>query len=146
MSINLDIFSPNGIHMGWPVLPSPSLPHDDREREGNSQEHSYPHYKSSSWMKKLSRVTLFVSVLLDAPAKSKVHQREGSAWTIVHAATLRQKLHIKPALSLRILMSGQAVRVLTLYRQAPGRVATRVPVFMSQVSLNHRKGAGIARW
>ena len=54
-----------------------------------------------------------------------------NAQTIVCAATLTQKLliilYISPSHS--ILTSGQPVPALTLQRQAPGRVATGVPVF-----------------
>ena len=52
---------------------------------------------------------------------------------VVHAATLRQKLQIKLTTSLNhsILTPGQSVPVLTLYCQAPGRVATGVSIFKS---------------
>ena len=60
---------------------------------------------------------------------------EGSAQTIVLAAILRQKLHIKFVISPshRILTPGQPVPAPTLQHQAPGRVATGVPIFKSLV-------------
>ena len=50
-------------------------------------------------------------------------------------ATLRQKLQIKLSTSPShsILTSGRPVPVLTLYRHAPGRVATGVPILKSLV-------------
>ena len=59
--------------------------------------------------------------------------RDGSAQTIVHAATLRQKLQIKLAVSPShsILTPGRPVPALTLQRQVPGRVVTGVPIFKS---------------
>ena len=59
-----------------------------------------------------------------------VYLRDGSAQTILHAATLRQKLQIKVSISAShsLLIPGQPVPVLTLYRQAPDRVATGVPI------------------
>ena len=61
----------------------------------------------------------------------RVYLRDGSAQTIVHAATLRQKLQIKLSTSPShsILTPGRTVPVLTLTHQAPGKVATRVAVF-----------------
>ena len=47
--------------------------------------------------------------------------------TIVRAATLRQKLQIKLAMSPAHKTPGRPILALTLYRQAPGRVATAVP-------------------
>ena len=57
-----------------------------------------------------------------------VHLGDGSTQTIVCAVTLRQKLQIKLAISPShsILTPGRPVPALTLYRQAPGRVATGV--------------------
>ena len=51
------------------------------------------------------------------------------------AATLRWKLRIKPSTSFSysILRPDRPVPALTLYRQAPGRVATGVPMFKSLV-------------
>ena len=55
---------------------------------------------------------------------------DGSAPTIVRAATQRYKLEIKLAFSpiYRILIPGQVVQALILRWQAPGRVATGVPL------------------
>ena len=55
-----------------------------------------------------------------------LYLRDRSALTIVRAATLRQKLRIKLSTSPshNILTPDRPVPVLTLYRQAPGRVAT----------------------
>ena len=70
-----------------------------------------------------------------------VYLKDGSAQTILHAATLRQKLQIKlsnlPNHS--ILTPGQPVPALTLWCQVPGRVATGVPIFKSLVWLNPEK-------
>ena len=63
--------------------------------------------------------------------------RDRSAQTIVRAATFRQKLQIKLSTSPSqgILTPGQPVPALTLSRQAPGRVASRVTILKSLVSL-----------
>ena len=67
-----------------------------------------------------------------------VYLRDGSAQTIVRAATLKQKLQIKLSTSPShsILTPGRPVPALTLYRQTPGRVATGVPVLKSLVPLD----------
>ena len=67
----------------------------------------------------------------DRPGNMLVYLRDGFAQAIGRAATLRQKLHIKLSLSPshNILTPGQPIPMLTLQRQAPGRVATGVPVF-----------------
>ena len=64
-----------------------------------------------------------------------MYLRDGSAQTSLRAATLRQKLQIKLSTSLShsILTPGQPAPALTLERQAPGRVATGVPIFKSLV-------------
>ena len=64
--------------------------------------------------------------------------------TILCAATLRQKLQIKLAIlpSHSKLIPGQPVLVLTLYRQMPGRVATRIPLLKSPVGLKQVKAPG----
>ena len=64
-----------------------------------------------------------------------VYPRDGSAQTTVLTATLRQKLHIQLSISPghSILTPGQPVPALTLYRQAPGRVATGVSILKSLV-------------
>ena len=58
---------------------------------------------------------------------------DGPAKAIVRAATLRQKLQIKLSASHRVLTTGQPVSALTVERQAPGGVASEVPVFKSLV-------------
>ena len=65
----------------------------------------------------------------------RVYLRDGSAQTIQCPATLRKKLQIKVSISPThsILTPGQPVPVLTLLRQAPGKVATGVPIFKSLV-------------
>ena len=70
-----------------------------------------------------------------------VYLRDGSAQTILRAATLRQKLQIKLSTlpSHSILTPGRPVPVLTLWRQAPGRVATGVPIFELLVWLDPEK-------
>ena len=72
------------------------------------------------------------------PSNMLVYIRDGSAQTSVHAATLRQKLQIKLSLSPShsILTPHQPVPVLTLWCQAPGRVATGVPMYKSLVWLD----------
>ena len=69
------------------------------------------------------------------PSNMRVHFRDGSAKTSLHAATLRQKLQIKLSISPShgIPTSGQPVPEPTLQRQAPGRVATGVPILKSLV-------------
>ena len=59
-----------------------------------------------------------------------VYLRDGSAQTILHAATLILKLQIKFSISPShsILTPGRPVPTLTLSPQAPGRVATGVPI------------------
>ena len=56
----------------------------------------------------------------------RVYLRDGSAKTILRAATLRYKLQTKLSISPSdtLLTPGQPVPALTLKRQAPGRVAT----------------------
>ena len=65
----------------------------------------------------------------------RVYFRDGSAQTILRAATLRWKLQIKLSISPSdsILTPGRPVPALTLSRQAPGKVATGVPMFKSLV-------------
>ena len=65
----------------------------------------------------------------------QVYLRDGSAQTIVRAATLRKKLQIKLSTSSShsILTPGRPVPALTLERQAPGGVATGVLIFESLV-------------
>ena len=62
-----------------------------------------------------------------------VYLRNGSAQTIVPAATLTKKLQIKLSISPShsILTLGQPVPALTLQRQASGMVTTGVPTFKS---------------
>ena len=69
------------------------------------------------------------------PSNMLVYLRDGSAQTVVRTAALRQKLQIKLAISSnhRVLKPGQPVLALNLQRQAPGRVATGVPIFKSLV-------------
>ena len=71
----------------------------------------------------------------------RVYLRDESAQTILRAATLRQKLQIKLSISPShsILTPGRPVPALTLLRQAPGRVATGVPIFKSLVWLDSGK-------
>ena len=64
-----------------------------------------------------------------------VYLRDGSAQTIMRAATLRQKLQIQLSISPShsILTLGRPVPALTLSRQAADRVATGVPILKSLV-------------
>ena len=75
-----------------------------------------------------SKATVVVSWLLRVPATGRVYLREGSASTMVRAATLRQKVHIKLAVSSAhsILTPGQGARTLILQPQASDMVETRV--------------------
>ena len=77
------------------------------------------------------------------PRNMLVYLRDGAAQTTVHAVTLRQHLQIKLSIppSHSILTSGQPVPALTLFRQAPGRVATGVPAFISPVGLDLEKAS-----
>ena len=70
-----------------------------------------------------------------------VYLRDGFAKTILRAATLRYKLQIQfsTSPSHSIQTPGQPVPALTLYRQAPGRVATGVPIDKSLVRLDPEK-------
>ena len=70
-----------------------------------------------------------------------VYLIDGSAQTILRAATLRYKLQIQlsNSPSHSILTPGRLVPVLTLYRRAPGRVATGVPIFKSLEQLDPEK-------
>ena len=63
------------------------------------------------------------------------HLRDGSAQTILRTAALNEKLQIKRSASPShsILISGQPVPALT---QAPGSIATGLPVFKSLVRLD----------
>ena len=71
----------------------------------------------------------------------QVYLRDGSAQSIVRAATLRYKLQTKLSISPNhsILTPGRPVPALTLERQAPGRVATGVPIFKLLVLLDPEK-------
>ena len=73
-----------------------------------------------------------------------VYLRDGSAQTSVRAATLRYKLQIQLSTSPShsILTPGRPVPVLTLSRQAPGRVATGVPIFEVTGMTRPRKTPG----
>ena len=80
---------------------------------------------------------------LCSPNNMQVHLRDRSAWTVVGAATLKQKLQIKHTNSpwYSILTTDQLALALTVWHQAPGWVwvATGVPV----VSLVwHSRGKG----
>ena len=66
------------------------------------------------------------------PINVPVYHRDRSAELNVSAATLRKKLQIKLAIH-SILSPGQQALVLTLWRQAAGRAATKVPSFKSLV-------------
>ena len=83
----------------------------------------------------------FAGWLLNVPANMLMHLRHGSAQTFVHAATLRLELQIKLSISSShsILTPGQQVPALTLLCQAPGSIATGVPIFKSMVWLNLKK-------
>ena len=59
-----------------------------------------------------------------------MHLRDGSAKTVVRAATLQQKLQNKLSV-LQYTDTGPTNPALTLECQAPGRVATGVPVVKS---------------
>ena len=65
------------------------------------------------------------------PSNMLVYLRDRSAQTSLHAATLRQKLHIKLSTSPshRILTLGQPIPTQTLKCQVPGRVTTGVLMF-----------------
>ena len=69
-------------------------------------------------------------LLASRPSNRLVYLRDGYAQTILRAATLRQKLQIElyTSPSHSILTPGRPVQALTLERQAPGRVATGVPI------------------
>ena len=71
----------------------------------------------------------------------RVYFRDGSAQTTLRAATPRSKMQIKRSISPShsILTPGQPLPALTLERQAPGRVATGVPIFKSLVRLDPGK-------
>ena len=71
----------------------------------------------------------------------RVYLRDGSAQTILRAATLRQKLQIQLSISPShsILTPGQPIPALTLKCQAPGRVATGVPILSHWYDLTLEK-------
>ena len=88
---------------------------------------------------------MFVGWLLALhPSNMLVYLRDGSAQTRVRAVTLRYKLQIKLSTSPShsMLTPGQPVPALTLQHQAPGKVATRVPIFKSLVCLGPGGGGG----
>ena len=74
-------------------------------------------------------------LIASRPSNMRVYLRDGSAQTILRAATLRWKLQTKVSISpsQSILTPGRQVLALTLQRQAPGRVATGVPILKSLV-------------
>ena len=65
------------------------------------------------------------------PSNMVVYLRDGSVRAILRAAALQIKLSTSPSHS--ILTPGRPVPALTLYRQAPCRVATGVPILKSLV-------------
>ena len=69
---------------------------------------------------------------------SEAYLTDESAEMIVRAATLRQKLNVKLAISPshNVLTPSLQVVALTLLRQTPGGVASRIPVFESLVGLD----------
>ena len=75
--------------------------------------------------------SLLLVVCLMSQQCASVYLRDGSAQTILHAATLRLKLQIKVSISPShsMLTLGQPVPLLTLLCQAPGRVAFGVSIF-----------------
>ena len=85
----------------------------------------------------LQRHAVVVCCLLVAQRASNMlaYFRDGSHQRSVRAATLRYNLQIKLCISpsRSKLTPSQPVPALTLYRQAPGRVATGVPIFKSLV-------------
>ena len=79
-------------------------------------------------------ISLVWGVDADRPNNMLVYLRDGSAQTIVCAATPRQKLQAKLSFpNHSILASGQPIPALNLYRQAPGRGAPGVLIFKSHV-------------
>ena len=74
-------------------------------------------------------------LLAERPSNMLRYLRHGSALTSLRAGTLRQKLQVQLSTSPghSILTRGQPVPELALSRQAPGRVATRVPILESHV-------------
>ena len=70
-----------------------------------------------------------------------VYLRDGSAQTILLAATLRWEFQIKLSTSPShsMLTQGRRVPALNLWFQVPGRVAIGVPIFMSLVWLDQEK-------
>ena len=94
-------------------------------------------------------VCALVSCSLNVPATCHMQLRDGSALTIVRAATLRQNVRIKLALSssqsmlmpgrsILVLMPGRSVLVLKLKRQGPCRIPASA-IFMSLVGLEREE-------
>ena len=74
-------------------------------------------------------------LVAERPSNMLAYLRDGSAQKMARAATLRKKLQTKLSTSPShsILTPGRQVPALTLQRQAPGRVATGVPILKSLV-------------
>ena len=87
-----------------------------------------------------TNVCAIVSCSLNVPATCHMQLRDRSALTIVRAATLRQNVHIKPALSSSqsMLMPGRSVLALKLKRQGPCRIPASA-IFMSLVGLEREE-------
>ena len=76
-------------------------------------------------------------LVAERPSNMLVYLRDGSAQTAVRAATLRQRLQIKLAItpSHSILTPGQPDPPLTLSRKAAGRLGTGLPILKSYLLL-----------
>ena len=94
----------------------------------HTHAHAFKHTRVVSWLHSIP--TTWKAVLADEFAQ-----------TTAHAAKLRQKLQITPAVSPSniTLTPGQPALVLTLLRQVLGRVATTEPILRSLVELDQEK-------
>ena len=88
---------------------------------------------SSSSSCSVTETELVGCLLAKRPSNMQVYLRDGSAQTVLPAATLRCKLQTKLPISPShsILTPGKPVPALAPQRQAPGRIATSMLIFKS---------------
>ena len=107
--------------------------HTDTNRQTDAQTQTNTHTHTHLTITTILNPKLLLLVGLTSQQQASVSP--GRICTILRAATLRQKLRIKLSISPShsILTLGRPVPALTVERQVPGRVATGVPIFKSQV-------------
>ena len=112
--------------------------HTDTNRQTDTQTQTNTHTHTHLIMTTILNPKL---LLVGLTSQQQASVSQGRICTILRAATLRQKLRIKLSMSPShsILTLGRPVPALAVERQVPGRVATGVPMFKSQVWFDPQK-------